>query len=161
MSPNKKLLVAIVFSLLAGSTVMYFLKDSLTSVMISQEAKTYALKIRVDVIDNGFTFTMNPESPNVRVIYWATGGQILAAGEIWLDAKWQLNLGAEDKPTSSGAGDKCDVIIKLQAFADGTYKAEALLGGTYVKKVYFDNALELDMSTGARYSTWALPPLSA
>lgn len=154
MKPKIILLIAIILSLLAGGIVTYFIQDSITKVMVNQEAKNYAARIKIDVVDNGLEFFMNPDGGNIRVLYWKTGGKLLSVTDVWVDGEWQLDLGAEDKPTSDMLGDKLDIIVKIYKYTNGDVFAEASCGGTYVKKIYFDNVLKLDTSGGNRFVAW-------
>lgn len=145
--------VTIIISLLAGAGVGYFTSGYINTAMVNGDAKALAARVKVTVINNGLSFTMSPDSANVRVIYWKTGGQLLATGS-WVDAAWQLDLGAEDKPTDQMQGDKCDIILKIMMPVVGNVHFECSCGGEYVKRIYFDNVLKLDTSTGTRFVTW-------
>jgi len=148
------LALGIVSSLAIGFAGGYFLSGYLTNAMISDEAKSYAARVKVNVVDNGLNFIFSPDSHNVKVLFWQTGGKLLSLNDVWVDGKWQLDLGGEDKPTTDYSGDKCDIVLKIMMLATGNVQFEVFCGGDYVKRIYFDNVLKLDTSTGSRYAHW-------
>lgn len=119
---------------------------------VSADAKAVAEKFYVQVVDTGEEFTFTLDDPLTKVIFWQTGGVQLQAYKR-REKAWQLVLGQEDWPENSG-GDSADVIVKITKWLDGSLAFEVACLGGYTKRVYYDNQLKLDTSTGTRYATW-------
>jgi len=149
MNGKAILALAIIISLFAGGATSYFLMPALSKVAIPGEVKSLASRVKVQIVETGLQYQMEVDSPVVKVLFWQTGGRLLAE-DIWIDGDWQIVLGAEDKPTSDMKGDMADIILKISKPSAGGIWFEVFCGGDYTKRIYFDDALKLDTSTGAR-----------
>lgn len=122
---------------------------------ISNEAKQYLQNFKVYIKETDTWTSFNPDNQLVRLIFWRQGGTVLSVESWRVPIEWQIVVGLEDAPYN-GEGDKCDVILKLIKYPDGGLTYEIACLGGYIKKVYYQNMLLLDMETGQRYASGSL-----
>ena len=153
MQSKAILAIAIIISCFAGGITTYFLMPAFSKVGIPGEVEAAASAVKVVVMDNGLEYTFTINNPIVRVIFWQVGGKLLAE-DVWVDGDWQIVLGGEDKPTSDMKGDMADIILKVTKPTGGPIWFEVFCGGDYNKRIYFNNVLKLDTSSGVRRARW-------
>jgi len=148
--------VGLTIMLVAGFVGGWLLTGELTKYTVSNDAKVQAYRVHVVVAETSETFYFSVDDPLTKVLYWQSGGQLLAVGNRE-DVDWQMSLSHEDWP-SQGKGDCTDVILKLAKLKNGAVRFEVACLGEWNKKVYFDRTiLKLDTSTGARWKAWVSP----
>lgn len=155
---DRKLLTVAFLLLVAGLVGLYFTYNGAPSSFpffnVCEEAKAYASKIKVVIVDEGTTVVCSLDNPNVKVLHYHEGGYQLSIQR--RETAWQLVLGVEDWQYQ-GSGDYADVIIKITKFKDGSVDFEVACLGGFQKKIYYKGDLKLDTGTGQRYAWWSVP----
>lgn len=149
--------IGLVAMALVGLLGGFLLSGFISRAMVSDEAKATAKRVGVKVLDTGEEFFFDIDDPLTKLIYYQSGGQLLATGSRE-DVDWQLVLGHEDWP-SQGKGDCADVILKISKVkSPAEFRFEVACLGSWNKQIYLDRSnLILDTSSGIRWKQWSVP----